>query len=111
MGNYNSEKEASIGFFLGINPKLTLQKAIKKQIDEICPWLDLDDEDTKKLIKETTLNDKTSQVLLRPTFDTHNKEFETGTENETISSNLWNPHLSRQRSNPKKNFMQSFPPR
>ena len=47
MEKYNSQKEASIGFFLGINPKLTLRKALKQRIDEICLWLDLDDEDTK----------------------------------------------------------------
>ena len=28
MEKYNSQKEASIGFFLGINPKLTLRKAL-----------------------------------------------------------------------------------
>ena len=61
MEKYNSQKETSIGFFLGINPKLTLRNALKKKIDEICLWLDLDDEDTKKLIKETTLNNKTRQ--------------------------------------------------
>ena len=51
MDKYNSQKEASIGFFLGVNPKLTLRKALKQNIDEICLWLDLDDEDIKKIVK------------------------------------------------------------
>ena len=50
MEKYNSQKEASIGFFLGVNPKLTLRKALKQKIDKICLWIDLDDEDTNKLI-------------------------------------------------------------
>ena len=58
MKKYNSQKEASIRFFLGINPKLKLRKALKQRIDEICLWLDLDDEDTKHLLKETILNNK-----------------------------------------------------
>ena len=36
MEKYNSQKEASIGFFLGINPKLTLRKDLKQKIDELC---------------------------------------------------------------------------
>ena len=50
MEKYNSQKDASIGFFLGINPKLTLRKELKQRIDEICLWLNLDDEDTKHLL-------------------------------------------------------------
>ena len=80
MEKYNSQKEASIGFFLGINPKLTLRTVLKQRIDEICLWLDLDDEDTKQLIKETSSDNKITQELVVPAFDIHNKEFgsETG---------------------------------
>ena len=49
---YNSQKEASIGFFLGINAKLILRKALKERIDKICLWLDLDDKDTKIFSKK-----------------------------------------------------------
>ena len=31
MDKYNSQKKESIGFFLGINPKLTLRMALKKK--------------------------------------------------------------------------------
>ena len=40
MEKYNSQQEASIGLFLGVNPKLTLRKALKQKIDEIYLWLD-----------------------------------------------------------------------
>ena len=33
--------------FLRINPNLTLRKALKQRIDEICLWLDIEDKDTK----------------------------------------------------------------
>lgn len=79
MEKYNSEKGVSIGLFLGINPKLTLRKALKQKIDEIFLWLDLDDEDIKKLIKETTTNNSTTHDLVIQTFDIHNKEFGKGT--------------------------------
>ena len=53
MRKYCSQTEASIGFFLGINPKLTLRKALKEKIDDIITCLDLDDDDTKLLMKDS----------------------------------------------------------
>ena len=61
MEKYNSQKEASIGFFLGINPKLTLRKALKQRTDKICLWLDLDDEDTKSFSKKHPRTTKPSK--------------------------------------------------
>lgn len=46
MRKYDSQIEASIIFFLGINPKLILRKALKEKIDDIIMWLDLNDNDT-----------------------------------------------------------------
>ena len=50
MEKYNSQKEENIGFFLEINPNLTLKMVLKQRIYETCLWLDHDDEDTKQLI-------------------------------------------------------------
>ena len=75
MEKYNSQKEASIGFFLGVNPKLTLRKALKQTIDEICLWLDFNDEDTKKLMRDITTETNKIQELVIPAFDIYNKEF------------------------------------
>ena len=86
---YNSQKERSIGFSLGINPKLTLRRVLKQRIDKIYIWLDLDDEDTKKLLKETSSDNKSIQELVIPAFDIHNKEFGSGTGNERIMSNVY----------------------
>ena len=88
MDKYNSQKEASIGFFLGVNPKLTLRKALKQNIDEICLWLDLDDEEIKKN-RETTMESNTTQELVIPAFGIHNKEFGSGTGNERITSSVY----------------------
>ena len=84
---YNSQKEAS--FFLGINQKLTLRTVLRQRIDEICLWLDLDNEDTKQLIKETSLDNKITQELVIPAFDIHNKEFGSRTGKERITSNVY----------------------
>ena len=89
MEKYNSQKEASIWFFLGINPKQTLRKVLKQRFDKISLWLDLDDKDTKHLLKETTWNNKTSQELVILAFDIHNKEFGTGTGTEIIASHVY----------------------
>ena len=89
MKKCNSQKEASIGFFLGISPKLTLRTVLKQRIDKICLWLDLDDEDTKQLIKETSSDNKITQELVIPAFDIHNKEFGSRTGKERITSNVY----------------------
>ena len=34
--NYNSQKETSIGFLLGIDPKLMLRKVLKQKNNDIC---------------------------------------------------------------------------
>ena len=78
MKKYNSQQEASMGFLLVINPKLTLRKALKQKIDDICLWLDLDDEDTKKLMRDITTETKTAQELVILAYDIHNKEFGSG---------------------------------
>ena len=51
--------------------------------------MDLYDEDTKILIKETFLNNKTRQELVIPAFKIYNKEVGTGTGNEKILSSLY----------------------
>ena len=75
MKKYDSQIKASIGFFLGINPKLTLFKALKKNIDDAITWLDLDDDDTKLLMKENTTRDNTTQKIVIPAFDVYHKIF------------------------------------
>ena len=51
MRKYDSQIEVSIGFFLGINPKLTLRKALKEKIDDIITWFDIENDDIKLLMK------------------------------------------------------------
>ena len=81
-----------------IKSKLTLHKALQQRIDEICLWLDLDDEDIKKLIKENTTNNNTTHELVIPAFDIHHKEFGTGKGNESITSNAYEIRTSLERA-------------
>ena len=111
MEKYNSQKEASIGFFLGVNPKLTLRKALKQKIDEMCLWLDLDDEDTKKLIRETTTESNTTQELVILSFDPQQRIRFRNRKRKNYIKRLRNPNFSRQRSHSKKYPMQSIPSR
>ena len=46
-----TQTDTNIGFFLGINPKVTLRNVLKKKIKEVYTWLDLDDGDIKVLIR------------------------------------------------------------
>ena len=64
-----------LDFFLGINPKLTLQKSLKDKIDDIITWLDLDDDDTTLLMKDKTSGDTVTQEIVIPAFDMHHKLF------------------------------------
>ena len=68
---------------------MTLRKALKWRIDEIYLWLNLDDEDTTKILKETSSDNKTIQELVILAFDIYNKEFGPGTGNERITSNVY----------------------
>ena len=80
---FHSLTEASIRFFLGINPKLTLRNVLKKKIDEIFTWLDLDDEDTKELTETNPdENGTTSQEIVIPAYDIYHKVFGSGTGND-----------------------------
>ena len=90
LQKFHSLTEASIGFFLGINPKLTLRNSLKKKIDEIFPWLDLDDDDTKALTK-TTSNDTgtTSQEIVIPAYDIYHKVYGSGTGNDRTPTNVY----------------------
>ena len=90
MNKFQSQTEVSIGFFLDINPKLTLRNFLKKTIDEICTELGLDDDDTKVLTKPSLDTSSTfSQEILIPSFDLYHKVFGSGTGNERITNNVY----------------------
>ena len=89
MRKYGSQTEASIGFFLGINPKLTLRKALKEKIDDIITWLDLDDDDTKLLMKESKKGDSSTQEIIIPAYDIHHKIFSSDNGEDRITSTVY----------------------
>ena len=89
MRKDDSQTDASIGFFLGINPKLTLRKPLKEKIDDIITWLDLDDDDTKLLMKENKNGDKTTQEIVISAFDIHHKIFGLGNGEDRITTTVY----------------------
>ena len=86
---YDSQTEVNIGFFLGINPKLTLRKARKEKIDDIITWIDLDDDDTKLLMKGSKTREKTTQEIVIPAFDIHHKIFGSGSGDDRITTTVY----------------------
>ena len=90
LKKFHSLTETSIGFFLGINRKLTLRNVLKKKMDEICSWLDLDNDDMKARIKPISDTTSTlSQEIVIPTYDIYHKVFGSGTGNERITTNVY----------------------
>ena len=47
---FNSHKEQSIGFFLKVNPKITLRNEMRIRIQYQLMWIDLEDDETKKIM-------------------------------------------------------------
>ena len=94
MRKYDSQTEAGIGFFLRINPKLTLRKTLKETIDGVITWLDLDDNDTKLLMKEKITGDTITQEIVIPTFDIHHKVFGSGNGEEWITTTVYENRIS-----------------
>ena len=89
MRKYDLQIEACIGFFLMIFPKLTLRKDLKENIDDIITWLDLDDDDTKLLMKGTKLGDTTTQETVIAAFDIHHKVFGSGNGEDRITMTVY----------------------
>ena len=46
----NSHKEHSIGFFLEVNPKITLRNEMRNRIQDQLMWIDLEDNEAKKIM-------------------------------------------------------------
>ena len=89
MRKYDSQTETSVGFFLGINPKLTLRKALKENIDDIITWLNLDDDNTKLLMKESKTGNKNTQEIVIPAFNIHHKIFGSGNGEDRIITTVY----------------------
>lgn len=89
MRKYSSHTNSSIGFFLGINPKLTLRKALKAKIDDIVTWFDLDDDDTTLLMEEKLTGETVTQEIVIPAIDIYHKVFGSGNGEDTISTTVY----------------------
>lgn len=89
QNKFQSQTEASIGLFFKINPKFTLRYVLKQKIEEICIWINLDDEDTKVITKETTSNHTIIQELVIHSFDIYNKVFGYGLGTDHVTTTVY----------------------
>ena len=75
LNKYSYHREHSIGFFANINLKITLRENLRKSIQDHLMWMDIDDKETKSLVKKVLEKDgswKGNRGLyyLRSTFTT-----------------------------------------
>ena len=91
---YNYWTGASILFFLETNSQVTLRNTLKRNIDDFFTWLNLDDEDTKAITRETTSNITTSQEIVMLAFDIHHILFGSGNGDERIATNVFELRIS-----------------
>ena len=52
LNKYSYHREHSIGFFVNINPKITLRKNLCKSIQDHLMWMDIDDKENESLVKK-----------------------------------------------------------
>ena len=74
---FQSHKEHAIGFFVQINPKVTLRDKLCERIQDVLMWKDIQDEQSKDMLvdikdNEENLTDK--QRIVIPAFDIYSKE-------------------------------------
>ena len=74
---FKSHKEHSLGFFLDINPRVTLRKLLRRIIQDQLMWIDLDDKDCKQMIHQeidTNGHPTGKERITIPTFDLHSHD-------------------------------------
>ena len=86
---FNSHKEHSIGFFMKVNPKITLRNEMRERIQDQLMFIDLEDEETKKLmhpIKDKNGKPTGSERIVLPPFDLYSKNIGHGNGDQRIST-------------------------
>ena len=84
-----SHKEHSLGFFVDINPRVTLRETLRRRIQDQRMWIDLDDEDCKDMIHQDldTEGKPTGKVrILIPAFDLHSREVGDGNGKDRVTT-------------------------
>ena len=73
----DSHKEHSIGFFLEVNPKITLRNEMRNRFQDQLMWIDLEDNETKKIIYpilDSKGKPTESEKNILPVFDFYSKK-------------------------------------
>lgn len=101
---FNSYKERSIGFFLEVNPKVTLRNETRNRIQDKLMWIDLEDNETKKImhpILDTTGKPTGSERIVLLAIDLYSKNIGHGNCDQCISTFAYEiNNISRKSSYP-----------
>ena len=86
---FKSHKEHSLGFFVDINPRVTLRETLRRRIQDQLMWIDLEDEDCKDMIHQDldTEGKPTGKVrILISVFDLHSREVGDGNGKDRVTT-------------------------
>ena len=105
---FNSHKEHSIGFFLEVNPKITLRNEMRNRIQDQLMWIDLEDNETKKImypILDTKGKPTGSERIVLPAFDLYSKNIGHGNGDQRISTFAYEIRTSPENAITLKNIL------
>ena len=86
---FQSHKEHAIGFFVQINPRVTLRDKLRERIQDVLMWIDIEDEQSKDMlvdIKDNEGNPTGKQRILIPAFDIYSKKVGEGQGRDRVTT-------------------------
>ena len=104
----NSHKEYSIGFFPEVNPKITLRNEMRNRIQDQLMWIDLEDNETTKImhpILDSKRKPTGSERIILPTFDPYSKNIGHGNGDQRISTFVYEIRTSPENAIILKNIL------
>ena len=86
---FQSHKEHAIGFFVNINPRVTLRDELRARLQEVLMWIDIEDKECQQMIHEVKDKDGNptgKQKIVIPAFDLYSKEVGEGQGYDRITT-------------------------
>ena len=74
---FQSHKEHAIGFFVNINPRVTLRDELRARLQEVLMWIDIEDKECQQMIhevKDKEDNPTRKQKIVISAFDLYSTE-------------------------------------
>ena len=86
---FQSHKEHAVGFFVNINPRVTLRDELRARLQEVLMWIDIEEKECQQMIHE--VKDKEGdptrkQRIVIPAFDLYSKEVGEGQGYDRITT-------------------------